>query len=166
LIDIDKILKSKDDSSASRTEAAIKEVLNIEEETDLCQQNVNMMSDRREEKRREENKRRENKRRLWFVSFAHTHTQSAGAHVSEGKSPNQNQKWIDLEKYRKGNKPCPDEKEKIPPKRKKSWSGDVMCLVVAKILSCFQNLLALNRIPYFLVFLLKNIIFVGILLYL
>jgi hypothetical protein len=50
------------DSSASRTEAAIKEVLNIEEETDLCQQNVNMMSDRREEKRKEE-RRIEEKRK-------------------------------------------------------------------------------------------------------
>jgi hypothetical protein len=129
-----------------------------------CQHDVRQK--RREEKRREENRREEKIKEDCGLLASLTHTQSAGAHVREGKSPNQNQKWIDLEKYRKGNKPCLDEKEKIPPIRKKSWSGDVMCLVVAKILSCFQNLLALNCIPYFLVFLLKNIVFVGILLYL
>ena len=69
LIDIDTVLKSKDDSTPSKTVEVKKEEVKKKEKTDSCQHNVDIMSDRREEKRREEN-RREEKRKEELSEFA------------------------------------------------------------------------------------------------
>ena len=70
LIDIDTVLKSKDDSTPSKTVEVKKAEVKKEEKADSCQHNVDIMSDRREEKRR-----------LWCVRFAHTHTKRWRARV-------------------------------------------------------------------------------------
>ena len=91
LIDIDTVLKSKDDSTPSKTVEVKKEEVKKEEKADSCQHNVDIMSDRREEKRREENRREEKRKEDCGVFASLTHTQSAGAHVCEGKSPKKHQ---------------------------------------------------------------------------
>ena len=91
LVGLDRAEKSKGQKDEEKFLDENEENENVDNLQTSCEHTVDKMCHRREEKRKEEKRRDEKRKEDCGVFASLTHTQSAGAHVCEGKSPKKHQ---------------------------------------------------------------------------